>query len=256
MELSILAGTHIAILTALATGLGLAAKTAQAYPVPVDFDGKVIRWDVPATGWPLYYETVNDSTLGGDITESMVANSASLWSGISGSVLRLSSITTSPLSSPSITVNFKSEFDGGQFAAAYAEFDEIDDEGRPLHCSIKVAIRGGEKLEDLEKTVLHEMGHCLGLGHSLFPKAIMSYRLEQNAFAIDVDDAAALRRLYPENGYDTAIPPGCTIGSAVPEGRPNGAGNSQTRGMTGFLDPSLVLMPALIALLTRRRQRG
>ncbi len=40
----------------------------------------------------------------------------------------------------------------------------------------------------MAKTFLHEFGHGLGLGHSLVPQAIMSYSLEKNTFALDLDD--------------------------------------------------------------------
>lgn len=248
---------HFAILTWVAGALELGSSAAQAYPVPVDFDGKVIRWDIGSREEPVYYETVNDSTLNAEVGESMVNASAALWSSVAGSALRLASIKDSPLSATSITVNFKSDFDGGNFAAAYAELDETDANGKPVHCSVNVAIRGNERLSDLEKTVLHELGHCLGLGHSLFPKAIMSYRLSQNSFAIDVDDAAALRRLYPEDGEEFEIPPGCAIGVARAKSR-------QYPGFKGIMDPTLALLPVLcplflrllIVMLTGRRQRG
>ena|GEM_PF-870153 len=261
---------HLAILTALLVRLG--APAALAYPVPVDFDGKVVRWDVSGPDEPLYYEVINDSSFSVQSAESIVDASAALWSGVDGSALRLASAKDSAQARTSITVNFKSNFDGGDFAAAYAEMDETDTDGKPVHCSVNVAIRGNEVLKDLEKTVLHELGHCIGLGHSLFPKAIMSYRLSQNSFALDVDDVAAVRRLYSADGSTFEIPPGCAIGAR--------RGNSRQRsGFTGFMeapDLTLILLPllcpilcpilvrilfpsllrTLIAMLTARRLRG
>ncbi|MEY4630615.1 MAG: hypothetical protein RIQ81_735 [Pseudomonadota bacterium] len=199
---------YAAILIAALAG----ATTAGAYPVPVDFGGKLVRWDINSPDTLLYYEVVNESSLADSTAFNMVQSAAGLWSAVDGSLLRLAETLDTAQNPAQITIHFQSNFDGGSFAAAYASFDRTDDKGRPSHCLVNVAIRGGEALGDLEKTVLHELGHCLGLGHSLFPRAIMSYRLEQNSFQLDVDDEAALRGLYPVDGAEPAIPPGCVVG--------------------------------------------
>ncbi len=256
MELSALGRCHPAILNALHAGIAAGGiiypAAVAAYPVPVDFGGKLVRWKIESTETPVYFETVNDSTLADATAGGMVREAAELWSAVDGSLLRLSEVKSPTDPVAKITVHFESNFDGGDFAAAYAAFDRTTGSGDPVHCTVKVAVRGTEALPDLEKTVLHEFGHCLGLGHSLFPKAIMSYRLEQNAFQLDVDDEAALRGLYPESGKEAALPPGCSIG------RPANAvrRNLQTPAMIDFFWVLLALFPAIVRWLTARRLRG
>jgi len=91
------------------------------------------------------------------------------------------------------------------------------------------------------------MGHCLGLGHSLVPEAIMSYSLDKNTFALDLDDEAAVSRLYPADGSRPRLPPGCAAGAAW---------SGQAR-LSLFV---LLLLPALVSLGARaplmRRMNG
>lgn len=208
--------TDRAILTTICLTGGIAGSLcgtqSLAYPVPVDFDGKLLKWEVSDSTDPVVYEVINDSALADTTTDTMVSASAELWSNVPGSKLRLVEASDKPGQLPMITVSFQSAFDGGNFSAAYAVFDEYNDNDEPVHCKVKVAVRGSEAANDLQKTVLHELGHCLGLGHSLFPKAIMSYRLEENSFALDADDRAAIVRLYPEDDTVAQLPAGCSIG--------------------------------------------
>ncbi len=246
---------NIAILAVLAASP--LDSILYAYPVPVDFDGSLLRWANATVETPIYFEVVNDSSYDSAAATTMVASGAALWSAVQGSNLRLENSADTAGAAAKITVNFNSAFDGGSYAAAYASMDEYDLDGNPAHCSIQVAIRGGERSNDLEKTILHELGHCLGLGHSLFPKAIMSYRTEENAFALDVDDATALRRLYPEDGLGANIPPGCTIGRPGRTQHPDRPqrNKSPSSGVPRPIDPLIALLP-LIAWLTGRRLRG
>ncbi len=235
---------HLALLISLAGFSG----TAAAYPVPIDFSGALLRWNILGPEDPVYFEIINDSTISTELANQLVSSSTAIWSDVEGSILRLANAADTAGSSPRITINFNSSFDGGSFAAAYAAMDEYDLDGNPAHCSVHVAIRGGEQTSDLEKTILHELGHCLGLGHSLFPKAIMSYRLEENSFALDVDDMAAIRRHYPVDGTHAALPPGCTVGQKPSTGR-------QGANIPWFIDPFILLLP-VITWLTGRRQRS
>lgn len=53
---------------------------------------------------------------------------------------------------------------------------------------------------------LHEVGHCLGLPHSVVSGAIMSYRSDRASNLTD-DDTYAITQLYPNS--DGSVPVGC-----------------------------------------------
>lgn len=182
-----------------------------AYPAPVDVNGKVLRWDIDMNDDPITYEVVSDDEVLSYVLGNIVEDSASLWSDSNGSYLRLAAAENNP----QITLNFTSNY-SDPTSAGYAIFDEVDGAAKPLHCSITIATNDSYGYDALGKTVLHELGHCLGLGHSLIPEAIMSYELEKNSFALDIDDEAALSRLYPADGSDPKLPPGCGIATFQP----------------------------------------
>lgn len=216
----------------------MTGQIGLAYPVPVDFDGQLLRWKIASSDDPVVYDVINDSTLDDTDANSYVAAAADIWSDVPGSKLKLMESADRPGIQPMVTLYFQSSFDGGSFSAAYAVFDEYDDDDSPVHCSVKIAVRGGESSNDLKKTILHELGHCLGLGHSLFPKAIMSYRLEENSFGLDIDDQAALVRLYPEDDSVAELPAGCALR------QPRRSNNSQDQGF----DLTLWVLPVLVFL--------
>lgn len=190
---------------------------AQAYPTPVDLDGKLHRWPVSADAPNVYFEiSVSDESLKADFLAITTA-SADIWSSVDNSLLKVKPVDGE--NSAQITVYFESSIAGGDMAAGYSIFDEVD-EGTPKHCSIHIAADASTDLYYLSKTTLHELGHCLGLGHSLVPVSIMSYKLDQNSFALGMDDKAAIARLYPFDGSGAKLAPGCAIGktrSSLPQ---------------------------------------
>jgi hypothetical protein len=53
---------------------------------------------------------------------------------------------------------------------------------------------------DIESVALHEIGHCLGLGHSSVSAAVMSETYTGVRQALHGDDASGISKLYPRQG--------------------------------------------------------
>jgi hypothetical protein len=187
--------------------------SARAYPTPVDFDGSISRWNLTLEDDPVTYELKSDNNSDILVYSAALDDAAALWSNVSSSFFRYERASESG-EDAKVTINLQSSLDGEAYSAGYALYDEIDNNG-PVHCSVYVSIGGDESYNGIAKTLLHELGHCVGLGHSVIPESIMSYQLSKNAFALDIDDEAAISRLYPADGSNPKLPPGCAVGSFV-----------------------------------------
>ncbi|MEZ4742789.1 MAG: matrixin family metalloprotease [Bdellovibrionota bacterium] len=198
------------LLMLLVTSISVYPKLAKSYPTPVDFEGKLLRWEINKESPPIAWQlTPDDDTTQG--YRNAIEDSVRLWNEASGSYIKIAEKSSlNGTYSGIITINLQTEIDGSSYSSGYSIFDEFDGD-KPTHCSIYILI--GTSEYGFDKTVLHEIGHCLGLGHSLIPQAIMSYELEHNSFALDLDDEAALSRLYPEDGSEPQLPVGCSIGA-------------------------------------------
>jgi predicted Zn-dependent protease len=180
-------------------------NTAEAYPLPVDFSGKLSRWN----------SAVSDQLTirvhgGSDVSElysTIASDAAAKWSEVPTSSIQLAMTS---VATENILITFTRELTNAPHSAGYTEFDLVDeDTGELQHCSITILTT--QALSDLANTVLHELGHCLGLGHSLIPESIMSYDLRAHDFRLDLDDVAAVTRLYPFGGGGAQLPPGCSV---------------------------------------------
>ena len=188
----------------------LASSRVLAYPTPMDLDGQVHRWPLTVGQTDVYFDiSVTDESLR-TLFYEITLSAADVWSGVDNTIIRVKPATIDVTSQ--ITIYFESSIAGGDMAAGYSIFDDIKD-GVPQHCSVHIAADSNSDSYNLSKTTLHEMGHCLGLGHSLVPSSIMSYSLEKNSFGLAMDDEAAIARLYPADGSRAKLAPGCAVGS-------------------------------------------
>lgn len=186
---------------------------ALAYPTPVDFDGSLLRWNITREDPPVRFEIVADQAQDLTLFDDAVTDAAQIWTDVETSYFQFAPVGEGEAAQ--VTVHLKSALTDGSYSAGYAIFDAYDNHQppRPTHCSIYVGITADQSYYSISKTILHELGHCAGLGHTLIPEAIMSYSLDKNQFGLDIDDQAAVSRLYPQDGSRPNLPPGCSIGT-------------------------------------------
>jgi hypothetical protein len=194
--------------------LTLFPALASAYPTPVDFNGRLSRWEKANADTPLTFVVRASDPYDAVYFGSLVDEASALWSQVESSSLRLT--VGDPNMVEDILIDIVGSMDEAPFSAGYSTFDKFDSKGNPEHCTVKIL--STLSYMTFAKTVLHEIGHCVGLGHSLVPEAIMSYQLSATEFALDTDDIAAISRLYPADGSEPQLPPGCSVGSSSAAG--------------------------------------
>ncbi len=193
--------------SALASLAMLIATLAIGYPTPVDFDGNLLRWNISPENPTVTYEVVAEDPGDEAFFETAIEDSVLMWNAVSDSYLQYSRADSGEFAQ--VTINISADT-GDNYSSGFAIFDQSNEDG-PIHCDITVGTNN--TYEGFAKTILHELGHCFGLGHSLIPTAIMSYKLDQNSFDLDLDDTAAISRLYPADGSQAQLPMGCGVSS-------------------------------------------
>lgn len=204
-------------------------NVARAAPL-ADFGG-IQRWDIGDTSPALtYYIDPSISSI-----EATVRAAFTAWSSTD---IPTTYLTFRQLSSSS----------GAQIVVSVPESLSISGAGGVAHTTVNGSgnITGCEAhiASDVVSTsraisvITHEIGHCLGLQHSMVTGAIMSYRSGESLAPTD-DDRLAITRIYPAPGVSTAYPMGCATVSTVsgrrPPGPPSGPGLGALAIFAGFI---------------------
>lgn len=213
--------------------LGLATSIhAMTYPTPIDFDGTLTRWEIDQSSGPVTYEIKADREVDLVLFGQTIHDAAAMWTDVRNSYFQYSPMESDDAAM--VTINLQLALEDAPFSAGYALFDEVDANNNPTHCSIFIGLNAHESFQGVAKTILHELGHCVGLGHSLVGKSIMSYQLKENDFELDIDDEAAISRLYPADGSEPQVPAGCSVGA--------------TRKSIDILSLLILLLPIVLCL--------
>ena len=180
-----------------------------AYPTPMDFSGNLQRWNITADSDPITYAVKGDDAALAEYA-SAVGISFGKWQEVASSYISFIEAPTYEEAQITIALNSKGV---GSFSSGYAEI-ATDGNGRMSGCHLELLVGETVSYETFAKTSLHELGHCIGLGHSLVSHSIMSYELDKSEFNLDTDDIAAVTRLYPSDGSKPALPQGCSVSGA------------------------------------------
>jgi hypothetical protein len=166
-----------------------------------------------------------------DYLEKLIQLSMDQWNNVHGSYLRLVLVRDDAVSANSddrihsITVDDEVALTAGAFATPNWHVDgntsnTIED------CDIHLK-KGSTEVTYLLATLVHELGHCVGLGHNHTNyKSIMGYSRSGESYKLGADDKAGVIWLYPDPAVDDGTPEelvGCgVVGASTKGGRPTG----------------------------------
>lgn len=173
-----------------------------------------------------------------DAMKYLLTKALDKWNNVRGSFLKLTlgTLDTSATIDRNDRINsIVVEKQESLTAAASAQPEFTD--STITDCDIQVGTNS-ISAESLEYTLIHEVGHCIGLGHAHSNYgAIMGYSRSQTSSLLGADDKAGIIYLYPDPTYNDSNPTKLACGHIV--------GNTQPSMIIGML-----LLP--LGLLIRR----
>ena len=206
----------------------------NAFSAPVWVSGREpLRWQIgPGFVLHVYVSSVSST----DIANAEYAMAQ--WQSVPTSYIQFERVTDA--SRADIAIEWLSSLSNP--AAGGQAIPRTDGRGGMTYCSIEIlqSSGGGGK-----GTLTHELGHCLGLHHSIVDGAIMSYR--GGGTVLTDDDKMAISRLYPQNGSGD-LPQGCAGYMKTPSDNDGGPFN-------GPLLMSALLMMTYFYIRSFQRKR-
>lgn len=205
-----------------------------------------------------------------EVMEVILTDALSRWSSVPGSLLRLTLSKDESVSADTADEIFTVRFadDGSETTAGgtYTNIESVDGVGAVIKaCDITIDATS-TTAEDMAIVMVHEMGHCVGLGHPHTSSAsIMSYARDRSGPpSLSRDDKAGILYLYPDPSVIHGIDPKTgkarkkDLVTQAPEhalacGTIGGGSVSGTSDMS-LIAMSLAPLVAMIALMGRRRR--
>jgi hypothetical protein len=146
-----------------------------------------------------------------DYLEQLIQLAMDQWNNVHGSYLRLVLVRDESVSANaedrihSITVDDEVALTAGAFATP--NWNVGDDTTNTIEdCDIHLK-KGSTDVPYLLATLVHELGHCVGLGHNHTNyKSIMGYSRAGDSYRLGADDMAGVIWLYPDPKVDAGAP--------------------------------------------------
>jgi MYXO-CTERM domain-containing protein len=249
------------VLGALVLG---AATSAQAYLLVETDDGTPVHWQQRCVPWKLH--ELGSADVGFDLTHEAMTQATDTWEEISSSFITFEDqgVTSKQIVTPAQgeieNIVIWHEDAGWPYALRVVgltslTFDSAS--GQIIDADIEMngddydfGVDGGAEVYDIQQALTHELGHLLGLDHSLVEAAAMfpdAFPGEVQKRVLHGDDVDAVSETHP-SGSEPEVD-GCDAPAVLP--KPVGSGGCDGGGSTpGVLWP---LALGMVALLRRRR---